>query len=305
MRRTVEGASAPTSYGNTLGKVETWDAHKIYGCICNSYRYIGEHDFLNYDCSLRGCGYGDNPKSRPEHDEIQVVKCIGTGGTFQLTFRGRTTAAIPFNAIDEGSVVKLSGTATITTGSTSVATSANLASSLAQNDVVQIETYLAWRNFTVSSVSSNSITFTEPVGLRAGVSRAVYKIMPSIRNRLEELETINNVRVSFSALTSGVPQACAASPGVEMHITFLSQNGDVPAITATTTSLTGTNAAITIFEKTKGSTEDVLCADHGLCNYETGICNCFDQMTSSDGQGNAGTKGDCGFRNIFAKGDYD
>jgi len=67
----------------------------------------------------------------------------------------------------------------------------------------------------------------------------------------------------------------------------------------------GTNAAITIFEKTKGSTEDVLCADHGLCNYETGICNCFDQMTSSDGQGNAGTKGDCGFRNIFAKGDYD
>ena len=129
--------------------------------------------------------------------------------------------------------------------------------------------------------------------------------MPSIRNRLEELETINNVRVSFSALTSGVPQACAASPGVEMHITFLSQNGDVPAITATTTSLTGTNAAITIFEKTKGSTEDVLCADHGLCNYETGICNCFDQMTSSDGQGNAGTKGDCGFRNIFAKGDYD
>ena len=49
----------------------------------------------------------------------------------------------------------------------------------------------------------------------------------------------------------------------------------------------------------------MLCADHGLCNYETGICNCFDQMTSSDGQGNAGTKGDCGFRNIFAKGDYD
>ena len=49
VRRTVEGASAPTSYGNTLGKVETWDAHKIYGCICNSYRYIGEHDFLNYD----------------------------------------------------------------------------------------------------------------------------------------------------------------------------------------------------------------------------------------------------------------
>ena len=42
--------------------------------------------------------------------------------------------------------------------------------------------------------------------------------MPSIRNRLEELETINNVRVSFSALTSGVPQACAASPGVEMHM---------------------------------------------------------------------------------------
>jgi hypothetical protein len=305
LRRKVEGAAAPTSYGNTLGKAATWDANKIYGCMCNSYRYIGRSDYLNYDCSLRGCPYGDNPKSAPETDEIQVVKCIGTGGTFQLTFRGETTGAIPYNAVDEGSFLKLSGTATITTGSNSVTTSANLASSLAQNDVVQIETYFAWRNYTVNSVSSNSITFTEPVGLRAGTSRNIFKVVPSIRNKLEELESIGNVRVSLTTLTNGAPQACAASPGVEMRITFLSQNGDVPPLSATTASLTGTSAGITIFEKTKGTTEDIICANQGLCNYETGLCNCFHQMTSSDGQGNAGTKGDCGFKNILAKGDFD
>eukprot|EP00944_MAST-04C_sp_MAST-4C-sp1_P006631 g6631.t1 len=284
----------------------TWDARKIYGCQCNSYRHIGRSDYLDFDCSLRGCAYGDNPKTDLQNSEIQVVKCIGTGGTFKLSMRGETTAAIPYNAIDEGNLLKLDGTATIAAkGATSVTTSANLASALSQNDVVQIETFRVWRNFTVSSVASNSITFTEPIGLRPGVSSGIYKVVPSIRDKLEELTTLGNVRVSFNTLTGNVPQACAASPGVEIRITFLSQNGDIPALTADTTSLTGTSAGVTVLEVTKGTTEDSICANQGICDYETGLCNCFNQMTSSDGQGNAGTKGECGFRNIFAKGSFD
>ena len=92
--------------------------------------------------------------------------------------------------------------------------------------------------------------------------------------------------------------------GVEIQITFLSQNGDIPALSADTTSLTGTSAGVTVLEATKGTTEDSICAGQGICDYETGLCNCFNQMTSSDGQGNVGTKGECGFRNIFAKGSF-
>ena len=73
------------------------------------------------------------------------------------------------------------------------------------------------------------------LALRPGVSSGIYKVVPSIRDKLEELTTLGNVRVSFNTLTGNVPQACAASPGVEIRITFLSQNGYIPALTADTT----------------------------------------------------------------------
>ena len=36
----------------------------------------------------------------------------------------------------------------------------------------------------------------------------------------------------------------------------------------------------------------------GICDRAKGTCSCFDQMTSSDGQGGAGRRGDCGFREV-------
>jgi hypothetical protein len=39
-----------------------------------------------------------------------------------------------------------------------------------------------------------------------------------------------------------------------------------------------------------------------VCFYcHAGTCNCFDQMTSSNGQGGAGRRGDCGFREVNGK----
>lgn len=77
-----------------------WDAHKIYGCNCDS-KYYGT------DCSLRYCPNGDDPLtgtdqisgSNPlQFNEIQRVTCKADDGTFTLTYKGKTTERIPFDA---------------------------------------------------------------------------------------------------------------------------------------------------------------------------------------------------------------
>lgn len=47
-----------------------------------------------------------------------------------------------------------------------------------------------------------------------------------------------------------------------------------------------------------GTKENDVCADRGLCDLIEGVCNCFttngDEYASSNGYGQAGTRGDCG-----------
>jgi hypothetical protein len=305
-RRVVDGAPVPLTYGLNFGSSSTWDADKIYGCLCDRYKYFkGGRGALNFDCSLKECGYGDNVKTaKTASSEVQVVTCIGTGGTFQLSFREQTTESIPFNAIDEGYVLPLAGVATITQGSAAVPIDTDLTGSLSQHDVIELHSYRTFRNYTISAISSSSITLTEPVGLRSG-SSSVGKVVLSVKTALEKLSTVQNVDVSFSPLQSNVPQACAASSGVAMSITFRGMGGDMPMLVATTTGLTGSGKGITVFEKIKGNREDSLCSGGGLCDYETGMCDCFTGLTSSNGEGKEGTLGECGFRNIKAKGSFD
>lgn len=38
------------------------------------------------------------------------------------------------------------------------------------------------------------------------------------------------------------------------------------------------------------------CSNRGTCNYDTGVCECYDGFRSSNGMGGNGTIPDCGFR---------
>jgi hypothetical protein len=54
---------------------------------------------------------------------------------------------------------------------------------------------------------------------------------------------------------------------------------------------------IEVQEYVKGDKEDVECSNRGLCDRDTGICNCFTGYSSSNGFGEIGNAGDCGYVN--------
>ncbi|CAM9423706.1 unnamed protein product [Ectocarpus sp. 12 AP-2014] len=90
---------------------DVWDAEMMYGCNCDA-GYSGPM------CSLRGCAVGDDPLTGTDeasrscyfiffdpdgeqYNEQQELTCAATGGSFTLTFRGFTTAAIAYSASSE------------------------------------------------------------------------------------------------------------------------------------------------------------------------------------------------------------
>ena len=74
------------------------------------------------------------------------------------------------------------------------------------------------------------------------------------------------------------------------YVEFKYPNGDVPLM-----SLEVDGVALTIQEQRKGSTEDDECSLRGLCNRETGECECFSGFGASDGQGGEGSIANCGY----------
>jgi hypothetical protein len=96
--------------------------------------------------------------------------------------------------------------------------------------------------------------------------------------------------------------ACAGGGGNTITLTFQTELGDVPILAAVTSSLGGTGT-MTLVEKTRGTKEVDFCSNHGVCDYDDGRCLCHKGYTSSDGDGNAGSRNDCGFRTMFARKD--
>lgn len=61
----------------------------------------------------------------------------------------------------------------------------------------------------------------------------------------------------------------------------------------------------TVEEIVKGTKENAECGNHGLCNYNTGMCECYDGYAASDGDGGKGPIEDCGYKTPFTSGGGD
>lgn len=71
----------------------------------------------------------------------------------------------------------------------------------------------------------------------------------------------------------------------------MTEHDDLPLLKITTQSVD----SITVTELTAGTKEMIECSGRGLCDTSAGTCTCFKGYGSSDGMGNSGTLGDCGY----------
>lgn len=129
------------------------------------------------------------------------------------------------------------------------------------------------------------------------------------------MDTIDKVSVVFS---DGV-SACTTTGSNILTVTFITELGGsvhpdaytrklAPALPRTITAVTDfvtivdgwSSGSITdsnglVFTDVPGTKEYNLCSDRGLCNFVTGVCQCFIGYGSSNGLGGEGRVGDCGY----------
>lgn len=76
------------------------DAEQALGCLFNGMGISGARDGMDFDTELFGLALSTGNTMGGATNEVQTVTITGspTGGTFLLTFRGRTTATIAYNA---------------------------------------------------------------------------------------------------------------------------------------------------------------------------------------------------------------
>lgn len=115
-----------------------------------------------------------------------------------------------------------------------------------------------------------------------------------LQKEIESILSVGEVDITFSPGTT----ACSESPGTTIEIQFLTDLGDLPMFELES-SLSGTSSGVTIVEVQAGTRVGYECSNHGLCNRQTGVCECFTGYVSSDGKGKRGLKGDCSFRDAL------
>jgi hypothetical protein len=212
------------------------------------------------DCSERTCPLGDDPNTHDDVAEVQLLNCTATGGTFTLSFRSE---------VDMGSGRRVPAT-------------------------------------------------TTPLPHNATASM--------VTKALEALSTIEEVVVTYSAQTEdgngsfcvgGVEWEQGTSEANVVSVRFVREGGDLPPLVADGSHLVNApygddgaldggsgllhvasgGASMHGVVSLAGSREAKECSGRGVCNRNTGVCDCFPGYASSDG-GNTnsrGNRGDCGY----------
>ncbi len=161
---------------------------------------------------------------------------------------------------------------------------------------------ITFRGFTTTNIAYNAVAMVSNED--ASSSSAGTGLGESLQAKLHALFSVHPM--CFSGTCTGISVSYSSGSSLCVNggtnvatLTFESELGDLPLLAATTGSLGGTGT-VAIVENVRGTKETALCSDHGVCDEDLGTCLCHKGYTSSDGNGNSGPLGDCGFRTMFA-----
>jgi hypothetical protein len=286
------GDATDITYGNVPRKRETWDFDMVQGCLC-------DEGYNGYDCSLFSCPVGDDPKKPSGQLEKQVLKCKGDTGQFALKFRQSLTPALSyltsaaklkaalealpsigtvdvhFTDVQEPQLVVCATCATKLDSVANLLTvNQDMTATVKPGDTIAVGYCVsAAETMTVLSLTSTTLTVL-PGHTCLDFRLSTYDVRVITRNdRVCTSDGVGQAVITFSSEFGNLPDMTVIPSGVESIL--LDTDG------------TGLSA--------QGSKQSQECSGRGLCNTAVGICKCFKGYSSSDGQGNEGERGDCGF----------
>ncbi|CAM9541707.1 unnamed protein product, partial [Phaeothamnion confervicola] len=129
---------------------------------------------------------------------------------------------------------------------------------------------------------------------------------------LEAISVVPDVAVTFSEPASGAcntsllnvisvefTQNFGALRPMWTHASALTPGGTDPGVTVTADGSTVYDSDDIGYASVKGTKENAVCSNRGVCDAPTGACRCYDTngdlYAGSDGYGGPGTRGDCGY----------
>mmetsp|Transcript_8641 Transcript_8641/g.11395 ORF Transcript_8641/g.11395 Transcript_8641/m.11395 type:complete len:666 (-) Transcript_8641:165-2162(-) len=116
----------------------------------------------------------------------------------------------------------------------------------------------------------------------------------TMEEKIKALSTVTDEGITVE----GSDPVCSFT-GATTYVTFTQDFGDIPLIVSDVTFLTHTSVVyeptVQVSEWRTGTKEDEYCSNRGICDTSTGLCTCNTDWDTSDGNGNQGTRGDCGY----------